>query len=141
MQNESCIGTTTTPELTFVLDLSPQFKALPTFLYPPLPFSLLQLPHQPGATPSFESLIPEIAHTPTPSSLPTLGTDNSPARESSAGAIAGALVGILLVVAVAVLVVLLVVLMLRRRQKKKLHAVNTEERVLDNPVYAGTLSH
>ena len=46
----------------------------------------------------------------------------------------------MLVVVVAVLVVLLVVLVMRRRQKKQLHAVNTEERVLDNPVYAGTLS-
>ena len=44
----------------------------------------------------------------------------------------------MLVAVVAVLVVLLVVLVLRRRQKKQLHAVNTEERVVDNPVYAGT---
>ena len=46
----------------------------------------------------------------------------------------------MLVVVVAVLVVLLVVRMLRRRQKKNLHTVNGEERVLDNPVYAGTIS-
>jgi len=46
----------------------------------------------------------------------------------------------MLVVVVAVLVVMLVVLVLRK-QKKQLHAVNTEERVLNNPVYAGTLSH
>ena len=90
-------------------------------------------------TSTVESNIPVLAHT--PSLLPTIGTDNSPARESSAGAIAGTLVEVVLVVVVAVLVVLLVVLVLRRGQKKQLHAVNTEERVLDNPVYAGTLSH
>jgi len=92
--------------------------------------------------PQAESNIPELAHTPTPSLLPTSGTGNSPSRGSPTGAIAGALVGVMLVVVVTVLVVLLVVLVLRRRQKKKqLHALNTEERVLENPVYAGTLSH
>jgi len=46
----------------------------------------------------------------------------------------------MLVVVVTVLVVLLVVLVLRRGQKKQLHAVNTEQRMFQNPVYAGTLS-
>ena len=93
-----------------------------------------------GVMPQAESNIPELAHTPTPSLLPTSGTGNSPSRGSPTGAIAGALVGVMLVVVVTVLVVLLVVLVLRRREKKQLHAVNTEERELDNPVYAGTLS-
>ena len=92
-----------------------------------------------GATPAVESSVPVLTHTPTPSLLPTLGTDNSPARGSSAGAIAGALVGVVLVVVVTVLVVLLVVLVLRRRKNKQLHAVNTEQRVLDNSVHAGIL--
>ena len=91
--------------------------------------------------PQAESIIPELANTPTPSLLSTSGTGNSPATQLPAGAIAGALVGVMLVVVVTVLVVLLVVLVLRRRQKKKLYAVNTEERMLDNPVYAGTLSY
>jgi len=86
-----------------------------------------------------ESNTPVFAHTPTPSLLPASGTGNSPASWLPTGAIAGALVGVMLVVAVAVLVVLLVVLVMRRRQKKQLLAVNTEERVLDNPVYAGIL--
>jgi len=46
--------------------------------------------------------------------------------------------GVMVVVVVAILVVLLLVLVLRRRRQKQLHAVNTEERVVDNPVYAGT---
>jgi len=91
-------------------------------------------------TSTVESNIPVLVNTPTPSLLPNLA-GNSPARGSPTGAIAGALAGVVLVVVVTVLVVLLVVLVLRRRKKKQLHAVNTEERVLDNPVYAGTLSH
>ena len=116
--------------ITSALAQSSSLRHLETLCIP-----VFSLPTSTGATPPVES-----AHTPTPSLLPPSGTDNSPARESSAGAIAGALVGVVLVVVVAVLVVLLVVLVLRRRQKKQLHAVNTEERVLDNPVYAGTLS-
>ena len=95
--------------------------------------------------PPVDSTIPVLAHTPTPSLLPTPGpgTDDSAASGSQAGAIAGALVGVMLVVVVAVLVVLLVVLVSRKRQMKNLPAVNTDERelerVLDNPIYGGTV--
>jgi len=115
----------------------PQFEHSTPFITSSPPTSIL------GTMPTstVESNIPVFSHIPTPSLLPNLGTDNSPARESSTGAIAGALVGVVLVVVVAVLLVLLVVLVLRRREKKQLHAVNTEQRMLANPICAGTLSH
>ena len=70
----------------------------------------------------------------------TQGSDRSPVSESPAGAIAGALVGVMVVVVAAIAVVLLVVLMLRRRQKKSPHAPYTQERTVDNPIYAGSVS-
>ena len=57
---------------------------------------------------------------------------------SPAGAIAGALVGVMVVVVAAAAVILLVVLMLRRRQRKNSHEVDSHERNLDNPIYAGS---
>ena len=57
---------------------------------------------------------------------------------SPAGAIAGALVGVMVVVVAAIGVVLLVVLVLRRRQRKNSHEVDSYERNLDNPIYAGS---
>ena len=64
--------------------------------------------------------------------------------ESPAGAIAGALVGVMVVVVVvvaAIVMVLLVVLVLRRRQRKSLHEPDTQERTVDNAIYAGSVSH
>ena len=61
--------------------------------------------------------------------------------ESPAGAIAGALVGVMVVVVAAIAVVLLVVLVLRRRQRKSPHAPDTQERTVDNAIYAGSVSH
>ena len=58
--------------------------------------------------------------------------------EVPVGAIAGALVGVMVVVAIAV--VLLVVLVLRRRQRKILQEVYSQERSLDNPTYTGSVS-
>ena len=60
--------------------------------------------------------------------------------ESPAGAIAGALVVVVVVVVAAIAVVLLVVLVLRRRQKKIPHVPDTQERTVDNPIYAGSVS-
>ena len=60
--------------------------------------------------------------------------------ESPAGAIAGALVGVMVVVA-AITVLLLVVLVLRRRQRKIPHEPDTQERTVDNAIYAGSVSH
>ena len=67
----------------------------------------------------------------------TPGTDHSFKSGSPAGAIAGALVGVMVVVVAAVAVVLLVVLVRRRRQKKSPHEVDSQERTVDNAVYAG----
>ena len=62
--------------------------------------------------------------------------------ESPAGAIAGALVGVMVVVVVAAITVLLLVLLvLRRRQRKSSHAPDTQERTVDNAIYAGSVSH
>ena len=59
---------------------------------------------------------------------------------SPAGAIAGALVVVMVVVVAAIVVVLLVVLVLRRRQRKIPCAPDTQERTVDNPIYAGSVS-
>ena len=91
-----------------------------------------------GIMPPVESIFPVLVHTPTPSLLPTPSTDNSPARGSPAGAVAGTLVGVILAVVVLILLVLLVVLVLRRRQKKNLRVVNIEESGFYNPAYEGT---
>ena len=61
--------------------------------------------------------------------------------ESPAGTIAGALVGVMAVVVAAIAVVLLVILVLRRRQKKSPHKSDSQERAVDNPIYAGSVSH
>ena len=46
----------------------------------------------------------------------------------------------MVVVVAAIAVVLLVVLVVRRRQRKIPHAPDTQERNLDNPIYAGSVS-
>ena len=80
-----------------------------------------------------------LSNTDTLSPVVTPGLDVS---ESPAGAIAGALVGVVVVVVVAAItVVLLVVLVLRRRQRKNSHAPDTQDRTVDNPIYAGSVSH
>ena len=62
--------------------------------------------------------------------------------ESPAGAIAGALAGVMVMVVVAAIaVVLLVVLVLRRRQRKSPREPDYQERTVDNPIYAGSVSH
>ena len=61
--------------------------------------------------------------------------------ESPAGAIAGALAGVMVVVVGAIAVVLLVVLVLRRRQRKSPREPDYQERTVDNPIYAGSVSH
>ena len=71
----------------------------------------------------------------------TPGSDCSFKSESPAGTIAGALVGVMMVVVAAIAVVLLVVLVLRRRQRKSPHAPDTQERSVDNAIYAGSVSH
>ena len=58
--------------------------------------------------------------------------------ESPAGAIVGTLVGVMMVV---VAFILLVVLVLRRRQRKNSHESDSQERTVDNPIYAGSVSH
>ena len=88
----------------------------------------------PGSTP------PPVTFTPALSLLPTPGSDRSPVSGSPAGAIAGALVGVVVVVVAAIAVVLLVVLVLRRRQRKSPRAPSTQERAVDNPIYAGSVS-
>ena len=60
--------------------------------------------------------------------------------ESPVGAIAGALVEVMVVVVAAIVVVLLVVLVLRRRQRKSSHEPDTQEKTVDNPIYAGSVS-
>ena len=60
---------------------------------------------------------------------------------SPAGAIAGALMGVMVVVVAAIAVILLVVLVLRRRQRKGPHEPDTQERTVDNAIYAGSVSH
>ena len=62
-------------------------------------------------------------------------------NESPAGAIAGAPVGVMVVVVGAVAVVLLVVLVRRRRQRKSPREPDYQERTVDNPIYAGSVSH
>ena len=64
----------------------------------------------------------------------------SPVSGSPAGAIAGALVVMVVVVVAAIVVVLLVVLVVRRRQRKSSHEPDTQERTVDNPIYAGSVS-
>ena len=93
--------------------------------------------HNPGSTP-----LP-VTSTPALSLLPNRGSDGSPVSGSPAGAIAGALVGVMVVVVVvaAIVVVLLVVLVVRRRQRKSPHEPDTQERTVDNAIYAGSVSH
>ena len=77
-----------------------------------------------------------------PDTLPpvvTQSSDRFPVSESPAGAIAGALVGVMVVVVAAIVVVLLVVR--RRRQRKSSHPPDTQNRTVDNPVYAGIVFH
>ena len=73
--------------------------------------------------------------------LPTPSSYVSPVSGSPVGAIAGALVGVMVVVVGALAVVLLVVLVLRKRQRKSSHKVDIQERTVDNPIYAGSVSH
>ena len=89
----------------------------------------------PGGSP------PPVAYTSALSLQPTPRSDRSPVHGSPAGAIVGALVGVMVVVVAALAVVLLVVLVLRRRQRKRLYEPNGQERTVDNPVYAGSVSH
>ena len=81
---------------------------------------------------------PSVTYTAALSLLPTPGSDDLFKNDSPAGAIAGALIGVMVVAAVAVVV--LVVLALRRRQRKPLHEPDTQERTVDNPIYAGSVS-
>ena len=69
--------------------------------------------------------------------LPTPEPDHPFKSESPTWAIAGALVGVILVVVAAIAVVLLVVLVMRRRQRKSSHAPDTQEKTVDNAIYAG----
>ena len=85
----------------------------------------------PGSTP------PPVTYTPVLSPLPSPGLSMS---ESPAGAIAGALVGVMVVMVAVIAVVLLVVLVVRRRQRKSSHPPDTQERTVDNPIYAGSVS-
>ena len=89
----------------------------------------------PGGTPR------PVTYTSTLSLRPTPGSDRSPVNESPAGAIAGALVGVMVVVVAAIAVVLLVVLVQRKRQRKLPHEPDTQEKTLENPIYAGCVSH
>ena len=75
-----------------------------------------------------------LSNTDTLSPVVTPGSDVS---ESPAGAIAGALAGVVVAVVAAITVLLLVVLVLRRRQRKSPHEPDTQERTVDNPIYAG----
>ena len=81
---------------------------------------------------------PLVTYTPVSSLVPTPGSDSSPVSDSPA--IAGALVGVVMVVVGAIAVVLLVVLVRRRRQRKSPHEVDSQERNVDNPIYAGSVS-
>ena len=89
----------------------------------------------PGGTP------PPVTYTSSLSLRPTPGSDRSPVNESPAGAIAGALVGVMVVVVAAIAVVLLVVLLLRKRQRKRPHEPDTQEKTVENPMFAGSVSH
>ena len=85
-----------------------------------------------------------LSNTDTLSPVVTPGPDVSESPAGAiAGAIAGALVGVMVVVVVvaAIVVVLLVVLVLRKRQRKSPHAPDTQERTVDNAIYAGSVSH
>ena len=86
-------------------------------------------------------MLPNLDTLPPVITLPTPSSDASPVSGSPVGAIAGALVGVMVVVVGALAVVLLVVLVLRKRQRKSSHKVDTQERTVDNPVYAGSVSH
>ena len=91
--------------------------------------------------PNPRSTPPPVTSTPVLSLLPTPSSDRSPVSGSPAGAIAGALVGVMVVVVAAIVVVLLVVLVLRRRQRKSSHEPDTQERTVDNAIYEGSVSH
>ena len=95
---------------------------------------------EPTTLPNPGGTSPLVTYTPVSSLVPTPGSDSSPVSESPAGAIAGALVGVMVVVVAAVAVVLLVVLLLRRWQRKSPHEVDSQERNVDNPIYAGSVS-
>ena len=92
-----------------------------------------------STSPPRPSTPPPVTSTPALSLLPTRGSDGSPVSESPVGAIAGALVGVMVVVVAAIAVVLLVVLVLRRRQRKRPHPPDTQDRTVDNPIYAGSV--
>ena len=47
----------------------------------------------------------------------------------------------MVVVVAAIAVVLLVVLVLRKRQRKSPHEPDTQEKTVDNAIYAGSVSH
>ena len=83
------------------------------------------------------ALTTSFIYTPALFLLPTPDSDRSFKSESPTGAIAGALVGVMVVVVAAIAVVLLVVLVLRRRQRKIPHGPDTQERTVDNAIYAG----
>ena len=83
---------------------------------------------------------PSVTYTTALSLLPTPGSDDFFMNDSPAGAIAGALVGVMVVVVAAVAVVVLVVLALRRRQRKSLCEPDIQGRTVDNPIYAGSVS-
>ena len=95
---------------------------------------------EPTTLPKPGGTVPLVTYTPVSSLVPTPGSDTSPVSESPAGAIAGALVGVMVVVVAAVAVVLLVVLLLRRWQRKSPHEVDSQERNVDNPIYSGSVS-
>ena len=47
----------------------------------------------------------------------------------------------MVVVVAAIAVVLLVVLLLRKKQRKYPHEPDTQEKTVENPIYAGSVSH
>ena len=95
----------------------------------------------PTTLPNPGGTLPPVTSTSSLSLLPTPGSDRSPVNESPAGAIAGALVGVMVVVVAAIAVVVLVILLLRKRQRKCPHEPDTQEKTLENPIYAGSVSH
>ena len=87
---------------------------------------------------------PPVIYTSALSLRPTPSSDRSPVNETPAGAIAGALVGVMVVVVVVVaatVVLLLVVLLQRKRQRKHPHEPDTQEKTPENPIYTGSVPH
>ena len=97
-------------------------------------------PLVPTMLPNPRATPPSVTYTAALSLLPTPGSDDFFMNDSPAGAIAGALVGVMVVVVAAVAVVVLVVLALRRRQRKSLCEPDIQGRTVDNPIYAGSVS-